>query len=789
MGVFRKDIIANVTDCSTTLDSPLVIYYKDRGLELYFNLVQYKYKFQRNPDNILKNLDGAYASITIVNPNGFMRRYEDIPIVEDKIKFVITEDLTDDLSEIGIYQMQIHINNDVSGSDTSVFSIPPFEFEVKARLVGRIDTGSNLIDSEGNSLVDAEGYTLTPLDNDGSIKIINFNTAKINAILTKADTLDTNNLATTTQLNTKVDKVEGHSLVADTEIARLSNVNNYDDTEIRSTLNTKANKSDLHSHTNKSVLDGITANKVSEWNNKSTFSGNYDDLDNRPTIPVVDSSLSTTSANAIQNKAVTNALNNKANSSHTHSIANITNLQNTLDNKANANHTHSYKDLTDKPTIPSIDGLATETFVTNKIAEAQLGGGSSGDIDLSGYVTKEELSGKADKSELHTHSNKSVLDTITTNKINEWNNKSTFSGDYNDLSNPPTIPTVDSSLSATSTNAIQNKIVKGALDGKANTNHTHTIANITNLQTTLDGKANSNHTHNYNDITNAPTIPSIDGLATEDYVDTAIANAQLGGGEGSSVDLSGYAQLSGATFTGRITSPEVSATNYFVTPSLVGEGDNTTYYHRVDFGHRNFDRWDFHEYGGTYNFYQNQKGTKEGDILLFSITPNKIISNKDLYEGNVRVYSPNNKPTASDLGITVTNGEDGATFTPSVDSNGNLSWTNNKGLTNPATVNIKGGSNTKTLTTVSVVGSSVQLTTNEYQYCNNITDGTEIVLPTTDTFTEIHLFIKPTSAISLVLPSAKYQNSPIIEANKVYEFIFTYVNSTIGWLAGVVVYG
>lgn len=35
-------------------------------------------------------------------------------------------------------------------------------------------------------------------------------------------------------------------------------------------------------------------------------------------------------------------------------------------------------------------------------------------------------------------------------------------------------------------------------------------------------------------------------------------------------------------------------------------------------------------------------------------------------------------------------GESGATFTPSVDADGNLSWTNDKGLENPATVNIKG---------------------------------------------------------------------------------------------------
>ena len=35
-------------------------------------------------------------------------------------------------------------------------------------------------------------------------------------------------------------------------------------------------------------------------------------------------------------------------------------------------------------------------------------------------------------------------------------------------------------------------------------------------------------------------------------------------------------------------------------------------------------------------------------------------------------------------------GEDGITFTPSVDENGDLSWTNDGGLTNPDTVNIKG---------------------------------------------------------------------------------------------------
>ena len=49
--------------------------------------------------------------------------------------------------------------------------------------------------------------------------------------------------------------------------------------------------------------------------------------------------------------------------------------------------------------IPSIEGLATEVYVQNKIAEAQLNGGDS-EVNLDGLATKDELNAKADKSEL-----------------------------------------------------------------------------------------------------------------------------------------------------------------------------------------------------------------------------------------------------------------------------------------------------------------------------------------------------------------------------------------------------
>lgn len=62
--------------------------------------------------------------------------------------------------------------------------------------------------------------------------------------------------------------------------------------------------------------------------------------------------------------------------------------------------------------------------------------------------------------------------------------------DYNTkLSTKLNSSSIDSSLSASSTNPVQNKVVKTALDSKANS------STVTSLQSTLNSKAPSNHTH------------------------------------------------------------------------------------------------------------------------------------------------------------------------------------------------------------------------------------------------------------------------------------------------------
>lgn len=76
-----------------------------------------------------------------------------------------------------------------------------------------------------------------------------------------------------------------------------------------------------------------------------------------------------------------------------------------------------------------LTGYATITYVDNAIANINTGGSTGSNIDLSEYALK---------SELHNHVNKSVLDSITEEEIIKWDNKSNFSGSYNDLTNKPT---------------------------------------------------------------------------------------------------------------------------------------------------------------------------------------------------------------------------------------------------------------------------------------------------------------------------------------------------------------
>ena len=100
---------------------------------------------------------------------------------------------------------------------------------------------------------------------------------------------------------------------------------------------------------------------------------------------------------------------------------------------------------------------------------------------------------------------------------------------------------------------------------------------------------------------------------------------------------------SGDTMTGKLTVPQVETgdgdSNFFQCRKFRGEGDADTYYHAIDFGYRNHDRVDFHEYGGIWSFYKNQSGKANDGVLCGKITSNGWEGRAKLESGSTMVTS------------------------------------------------------------------------------------------------------------------------------------------------------
>lgn len=104
------------------------------------------------------------------------------------------------------------------------------------------------------------------------------------------------------------------------------------------------------------------------------------------------------------------------------------------------------------------------------------------------YVKNEidtKLQNKSDSNHTHTTA------TVSANGLMSKEDKSKLDG----IATEANKTVVDSSLSSSSTNPVQNKVVKDALDGKANVQHNHTFATVVNLQSTLNNKSDVGHTH------------------------------------------------------------------------------------------------------------------------------------------------------------------------------------------------------------------------------------------------------------------------------------------------------
>ena len=258
--------------------------------------------------------------------------------------------------------------------------------------------------------------------------------------------------------------------------------------EVNTQLNTKSNVKHTHDEyvteselNNKGYLtehiDISGKANISDLANVAT-SGDYNDLTNKPTIPTVD----------VNKSYVDTELSNKA----------------------------------DKSEIPSLNGYATEAFVTNKIAEASLSGG---EVDLNGLATKDELATKADK----THNHDTVYAPIT-HEHKQYLTSHQDLSDYALKTDIPTVPTKTSQLTndsgfiksipseyvteteltakgyLTAHQDISGKVDK--VEGKGLSTNDLTTELKSNYDAAYTHSQSAHFSGSYKDLTNKPTIPT-----------------------------------------------------------------------------------------------------------------------------------------------------------------------------------------------------------------------------------------------------------------------------------------
>lgn len=237
-------------------------------------------------------------------------------------------------------------------------------------------------------------------------------------------------------------------------------------------IDSSLSSSSTHPLQNQAIYTALASKANSSDLATVAISGSYNDLSNKPTIPTVDSALSNSSTNPVQNKVINTALASKANSSSLATVAT----------------SGSYNDLSNKPTIPTVDSALSGSS-TNPVQNKVINTALAGKIDnpsggSTGQVLKKTASGV------------------------EWANESGGGGGS---------VTVDSTLSTSSTNPVQNKVITSALNDKADSSSLASVA-TSGSYSDLSNKpslATVATSGSYSDLSNKPTIPTIDSSITQ----------------------------------------------------------------------------------------------------------------------------------------------------------------------------------------------------------------------------------------------------------------------------------
>lgn len=389
-----------INNDKATLDKPIYFYVGDGNITCLFTIKEIgkTARFGKvNDSNIIQENDSLdYGEARIYKPNKDHAETTRAEIIGDNLKIEFNFDNIDEYSEAGVHKLQIHLYDNATG-DRNRLTIPPIDINV----LMPIGVDTNLIDEAlvDYSILDAQAEDVPAFDEEGNYNktvwqkgdiITQDKLNKLEDALYEINAADSNfvtEYALDTALAGKANAAHNHPANNITGLARVATSGSYNDLSNKPNMTTYATKTELSNKADKSHTHSEYATKA--------------ELQNIPNIPTRTSQL-TNDSGFITSANVPTTTSQLVNNSGFITASDLPQIP-----------TRTSQIINDSGYITGIPAqyiteeelynmnFASQAFVTNKIAEAQLSGGSDGSgIDLSGYATKDDLLTKASVNEL-----------------------------------------------------------------------------------------------------------------------------------------------------------------------------------------------------------------------------------------------------------------------------------------------------------------------------------------------------------------------------------------------------
>ena len=187
-----RDVTLTVNGSRSTLDSNIYMYMNDGGITLNIKILNLAY--------IINSLTSPVriASATVLKPNGNGSfTVTNLKVDGDKVIFDIESNMTDEINEVGIYRVQIHLYDDAENRVT----IPPFKFYVKP-VIGGSGGGSTPSGGKDNSI--AVNGKIYVANSEGLITLPDYPTVPSKT----SELINDSNFATTSYVTEKISEYQ-----------------------------------------------------------------------------------------------------------------------------------------------------------------------------------------------------------------------------------------------------------------------------------------------------------------------------------------------------------------------------------------------------------------------------------------------------------------------------------------------------------------------------------------------------------------------------------------------------